>query len=398
VTSSEVRDRIFQRPPAELDPYKIPATLAQAFKDFQNAHQQETLRLCSHNLLLVCQGVEHSQHLARDLDQLLQCYPGRVVVVVLDPEHQGEVAGYLSVFTRKHVLAGELIGLHFGPNGAPLPSLVAPLWRDGLPVVTFWRGRPPYGESWFLNLVENSTRLVVDSQQDQAAGLQDLVTPLIPLWDLIRDPYLAGQAFTDFTWGRLSTWRDWIASLFDRPDRRRLLRQIDAVEIESWALPGHTVPGLSALYLASWLMNQLSWKEFSPLQPVPGGYEAEVQGFPLRFYTRSSDESSVLGRPVRVTFRGHCGQEPFRLSVERDSTNSSTLVLGGTGPCFPPSGGSSDHESPSAGHRLHVVPMQASSLMGQELEMDGRDLVFERVLETLLRLTGVLNLEARSKV
>lgn len=383
MTSSEVRDLIFRRPTVEVSPYRIASTLAQAFKDFQAAQSEQCLRLCSHNLLVVCQTPQHARSLAGDLEELLTHYPGRAMVVVLDPDHQGEVAGFLSVFSRRQVLAGELIGLHFPADGAPLPSLLTPLFRDGLPTVILWRGRPPYGEGWFRNLIESSTRLVVDDFLAEADSLESLVGPLLPLWQCLHDPYLAGQSFADLQWRRLSIWREWVASLFDRSDRRAFLRQVDGIELESWAVPGESLPGLPVLYLAAWLIRQLGWTIESSLQPAPGGYVAVVNGFPMRFFSRSSSEGELQGRPVRVTFLGHCGQEPFRLSVERDSTNSSTLVLGGSGPCFPEGG---QRES---GHRLHLTRLGQACLLGQELETDARDRVFERALETLLQLCGL---------
>ncbi|MBT9584404.1 glucose-6-phosphate dehydrogenase assembly protein OpcA [bacterium] len=371
MTSAEVRGLLFLKESVDLDPYKIPATLSRVFKDFQKEHPEDhAVRLCCHNLLIVCSSPKEARGLATDMDELLQQYPGRAVVVVLDAEHTGPVVGFFCVYTRRHQMAGQLIGLHFPASGAPLPSMVAPLWQDGMPLVTIWRGNPPYEESWFLALVENCTRLVVNS------GIEEGVRPLRPLWALIRDPYLASQAFTDVSWARLCVWRDWIAGLFDRPDRRKLLAHVDCVELEGWSLPGDTVPHLSVLYLAAWLSQQLAWQLTQPLAPVPGGFEARLNHFPVRFYTRSSDDPELLGRPVRVTFRGHSNGQSFRLSVERDSNDSSTLVLGATGPAC---GG-------AGGHRLHLERLNNLALMGQELETDRRDTLFEKALETLLAM------------
>lgn len=380
MTSEAVRDLLFLQPPTDLDPHRIPATLAQVFKDFQKDHQdQHALRLCSHNLLIVCSTPAEAAGLGKDLDELLQQYPGRAVVAVLDPEHNGPVVGWYSLYIRKHQMAGELIGLHLCAHAAPLPSMVAPLWQDGLPMVTIWRGQPPFETSWFGALVENCTRLVVDSGINGGTSLEEVIAPLRPLWSLIRDPYLASQAFTDVSWARLHVWRDWVASLFDRPDRRRLLPHVEVLELEGWALPGDTVPHLSVLYMAAWLSHQLKWRLREPLHPVPGGYEMRLANFPVRFYTRASDDPEFLGRPVRITLKGHFNGEAFRLSVERDSNDSSTLVLGGSGPCCG-----------STGHRLHLERLNNLALMGQELETDRRDWLFERSLETLLTMCGSL--------
>ncbi|MBS2035057.1 glucose-6-phosphate dehydrogenase assembly protein OpcA [bacterium] len=382
----DFRKLLFLKDTVEVDPHKLPGTLAKLYQEHQKAHPEEyQARLCTHNLLILCGSPEDAAGLDKDLDELMQHYPGRTVVVVFDSDYQGPVQGLLAQYTRKEHPAGDLVGLHFPDDGKPLPSMVAPLWVDGLPMVTIWRGHPPYESSWFLALVENCTRLVVDSGVQGGKSLEEVLAPLLPLWKLIHDPYLATQAFTDVSWARLHVWRDWIASLFDRPDRRPLLKSVESVELEGWSQPGDTVPHLSVLYLASWLSHQLDWKLSKPLHAVPGGYEVGFQPVTMRFYTRSTDDAELLGRPVRVSFRGQFQGQSFRLSVERDSNNSSTLVLGATGPAC---------SSGASGHRLHLERLNNLALMGQELETDRRDWLFEKSLETLLEMSGNLQPEA----
>jgi glucose-6-phosphate dehydrogenase assembly protein OpcA len=361
-----------------LDPHRIGSTLTGVWKEFQKTCADgNCMRLCSHNLLIVCSGPDRAAQVQRDLDELLPNYPGRAVVVTLDPAHSGPVQGDFRVFTRRRHLAGELVRLRFPADAPPLPSMVAPLWQDGLPMVLLWRGEPAYGTNWFQQLIENCTRFVVDTDFRPKETLGACVQPLAALWKLMRDPYLATHGFMDFSWGRLQVWRDWIASLFDRPDRRRLLPLVECIELENWAVPGATVPGLSSLYLSAWLVYHLKLPIVQKLSPIAGGHEARFGNVNFRFYSRSTDDEDMLGRPVRVTFRGSRDGQPFRLSVERDSTECSTLVLGGSGPC-----------APGSGHTLHLERMQTLTLLGQELETDGRDRQFERVLETLLRMTG----------
>lgn len=386
MTEGEFRKLLFVKDTVEVDPHKLPGTLARLYKQHQEQHPESYhARLCTHNLLILCGSPADARGLDKDLDELMQHYPGRTVVVVFDQDCPGPVTGLLCQYMRKEHPAGELIGLHFPDDGKPLPSMVAPLWQDGLPMVTIWRGQPPYEASWFLALVENCTRLVVNSGIEGGKTLQEVLSPLQPLLKLIRDPYLTSQAFTDVSWARLYVWRDWIAGLFDRPDRRPLLRLVETVELEGWALPGDTVPHLSVLYLAAWLSHQLRWKLTEALHPVPGGYQVNFEKLSMRFYTRSTDDEELLGRPVRVSLRGNCEGQSFRLSVERDSNNSSTLVLGATGAAC---------SSGASGHRLHLERLNNLTLMGQELETDRRDVLFERSLETLLEMSGSLQPEA----
>ena len=386
MTQEEFRKLLFVKDTVEVDPHKLPGTLARLYKQHQEKHPDSYhARLCTHNLLILCGSPAEARGLDKDLDDLMQQYPGRTVVVVFDAGYSGPVTGLLCQYMRKEHPAGELIGLHFPNDGKPLPSIVAPLWQDGLPMVTIWHGQPPYEESWFLALVENCTRLVVNSSFEGGKSLEEVIAPLLPLRKLIYDPYLASQAFTDVSWARLYVWRDWVAGLFDRPDRRNLLQLVETVELEGWSLPGDTVPHLSVLYLAAWLSQRMRWKLTKALHAVPGGFEVSFEKLSMRFYTRSTDDEELLGRPVRVSLRGHCDEQSFRLSVERDSNNSSTLVLGATGAAC---------NSGASGHRLHIERLNNLTLMGQELETDRRDHLFERSLDTLLEMSGSLQPEA----
>lgn len=360
-----------------LDPHRIASTLTGVWKEFQKTCDGNCMRLCSHNLLIVCSGQERATEMMADLEELLPNNPGRTVLAVLDSAHTGPVQGEFRVFTRGRNLAGELVRLQLPCDAAPLPSMVAPLWQDGLPTVLLWRGEPAYGTRWFSQLIENCTRFVIDSNFRPQPTMVETVRSLRSFWSLMRDPYLATHGFMDFGWGRMQIWRDWVASLFDRPDRRKLLPLVESIEVENWAPAGQTVPGLNSLYMAAWLVHHLKLPVTEVLTPVASGYEARFGNVDFRFYSRTTDDAEMLGRPVRITFSGHSDGEAFRLSVERDKTECTNLVLGGSGPC----GGGS-------GHTLHLERMNSLTLLGQELETDGRDRQFERVLETLLHMTG----------
>jgi hypothetical protein len=380
VTFEEVTQFVFVDEPTPLDPHRIGSVLSGITRDFKAQNpERHVMRMCSHNLLIVCTDPTLTRGLNRVLHGILTAYPGRTVVAVMDPALNGPVQGAYKVFTRKGMLAGELIALHFPADGSPLPSLVSPLWVDGLPIVTVWRGQPAYGTNWFMQLVENASRLVIESGHLPCSDLSEVTASLRPFYDLVRDPYLAPQSFMDFSWGRLAVWRDWTASLFDPPERRPLLRSVECVEIEGWSWPGETVPGLLSLYMAGWLVQQLGWKVQAPIEPAPGGYRLKLEGREIRFYCRTTELKDQAGRPVRLTFRGEHEGERFNLSVERSSSDSRTLLLGASGPgCT------------GVMHVLHLQRLNNQSLMGKELETDSRDPQFERVLETVLMMTGAL--------
>lgn len=375
MTWEQLRDWIFVGPTTELDPHRIGATLREVWKEFQKTCSEgQCLRLCTHNLLVLCSGPEYARGLAPDLEELLQSYPGLAVVAVVDPDHEGPIQGAYKVFTRRKQFAGELVAVRLGAHASPLPSMVTPLWVDGLPIVLICRGPVPYGTGWFGQIVESSTRVVIDSDSFRDAPLEERLLSLARLHELRQDPYLATHAFIDLAWARLQIWRDWVAGMFDRPDRRKLLPQIESIELECWALPGAVEPGMTGLYLGAWIVSQMGWP-VPRLEAAPGGFEGMAGDVRLRFFCRTTDDTAMLGRPVRVTLRG----AEFRLSVERDCNDCSTLILAGSG------AGAS-----GTGHTLHLSRMNNLTLMGRQLDTEGRDRQFERVLDTLLQMTGAL--------
>jgi hypothetical protein len=95
------------------------------------------------------------------------------------------------------------IRLHGERARAPA-SVVLPLVLPDLPVFLRWRGRPPFGDTVFEQLVDVVDRLVVDSSEwPDAPGCYGELTP-----------YFERAALSDIVWTRTLRWRRAIALLW----------------------------------------------------------------------------------------------------------------------------------------------------------------------------------------
>jgi hypothetical protein len=174
------------------------------------------------------------------LEGMAERHPSRAIVLVPDAE-EGEddlaarvqVAAYELPSERRHV-AAEIVELRLGRRRAQAPaSIVMPLLISGLPVFCRWRGRPPFGEPQFEELVGVADRLVVDSREwpqpeEDYPRLEDL-------FDRI--------AVSDIAWRRTLPWRASIATEWP--------------EIAGCTELEVTGPAAEAQLLAGWLRSRL---------------------------------------------------------------------------------------------------------------------------------------------
>jgi glucose-6-phosphate dehydrogenase assembly protein OpcA len=122
------------------------------------------------------------------------------------------------------------VRLHGDRARAPA-SVVLPLTLPDLPVFLRWRGRPPFGDDVFEQMVDVVDRLVVDSREwpDAPACYGELAA------------YFDRAALSDIVWTRTLRWR-------------RALAQLWPLEPEVLRVVG---PEPEAALLAGWLRSRL---------------------------------------------------------------------------------------------------------------------------------------------
>jgi glucose-6-phosphate dehydrogenase assembly protein OpcA len=134
----------------------------------------------------------------------------------------------------KKNVCSEVIELRLHGRRAQAPaSIVLPLLLPDLPAFLRWRGRPPFGESSFEQLVDVIDRLVVDSHEWPDAP--QCYPTLVPYFDRV--------AVSDIVWTRTLRWRRAVARLWP-----------EVVDVDELRVVG---PAQEAALLAGWLRTRL---------------------------------------------------------------------------------------------------------------------------------------------
>jgi glucose-6-phosphate dehydrogenase assembly protein OpcA len=233
-----------------------------------------SVRATTLNLVVRCGDAEHLKIANRVLDRIGSSRPLRAMIVM---PATGTPRARVSSDSGgdRHGVFNELVELR--GNRVALPSSVTSLLVADLPVFLWWQGAlPPEGDAVLEEMIEMTTRMIVDSDQagiDAVARVDAMATGLV-----------------DLAWVRTGPWREAIAALFDGRSQRRLLDHLVAVEVKG--------PRNQSALLAGWLRSRL-------------GREVDLQ-------TR---------RAVRVNrVRLVCGDESFL--VERSGRNEHGIASG----------------------------------------------------------------------
>jgi len=183
---------------------------------------------------------EWEQQAFDTLAGLAERHPSRTIVLVPDAEADRDALD-ATVSLRCFALPGtdrqvcsEVIELRLcGVRAVAPASIVAPLLIADLPVFLRWRGRPPYGDGAFEEMIDLADRLVVDSTE----------------WPDLPDDYggLAERfervAASDIAWARTSRWRAMLASLWPQ------IADVERIRVRGTLAQAHL--------LAGWLRSRL---------------------------------------------------------------------------------------------------------------------------------------------
>jgi hypothetical protein len=164
-------------------------------------------------------------------------HPSRTLLLLPRPDAPNGLDADVSVRcfpVGERAVCSEVIELTLRGNRVTAPaSIVVPLLISDLPVFCRWRGKPPFGEAPFVQLVGVTDRLIVDSTE----------------WDSLPGSYgpLAEEfertAVSDIAWARTERWRSLLASLWP-----------GIANVHTLRVHGTTAQGY---LLAGWLRSRL---------------------------------------------------------------------------------------------------------------------------------------------
>lgn len=196
---------------------------------------------------------------------LAERHPSRTILLLPEPDAEDGLDAQVTLhpFTLPGLeenVCSEIIELRLRGNRTLAPaSIVTPLLIADLPAFLRWRGRPPFGEQPFEQLIEVADRLIVDSTEwpDLPQGYPELAG----VFDRI--------AVSDIAWARTSRWRVQLASLWPS------IASVERIHVRGTAAQAHLLTG--------WLRSRLDRDvelEHSPAERLEG---VDVDGEPTPF-------------------------------------------------------------------------------------------------------------------
>ena len=360
--------------------------VAEAAQASGGAHSVTTAQVL--NLIVHADSYNDANSFIPSIDNITALHPSRVIVAITDPgEGEMPVQAWVSIHCQvppsggRQVCAEQVSVAAGGESARQLPAAIIPLLVPSLPVFLWWPHGDPFDEYIFRNLAPSLNRLIVDSStfENPEGVIAKMAGQIRAQWPKIM--------VSDMNWGRLTTWREMLASFFDIPAQRPYLDEIGQVTIRFAITPGTRegrhgpVNRSQALLMAGWLASRLEW-EFgeniyqlihSEANPVPRAHLNMRQGK----RAVNIDIEPVLAKAnapgdllaVVLEAPGDAPDKPkaqfgVTLNDTRDACVMAVSVIG----------------SEPTSRTSHLQPVETGDLLNEELEMYSHDTVYEEAL------------------
>lgn len=394
----------------KVDTIDVEAELAHLWRmsaDNMRTSQNINVRTSVLNLVICAPDVASAHQASMLMRELSSTHIARVILLILDPD--GLPSGISTWITlRSFPIISDTMRHSFeqitvmttGTSIYDADQIIRGLLKGDLPVYVWWLHDLPSDRSIIQRISDISSRVIVDSSsftrpEESIRALSSLIQTL------------PNSALSDLNWARTAPWRELIAQFFDVNEYRPYLAGVTNISIEHAVnAPGkserdiYTNP-IQALMLAAWLKTRLGWKLSITYQPddtllTSGTYDWQMQrpsgpltgrlpgigktgrlgvaesgGISLRPRVQPD---SAIGAVCLVRLDSVRDSKQASFSINRtDNQHVSTLVELDQG-ARPP-------------HTVSVASSQIESkLLQAELEIMGRDLLYEETLHEVFDL------------
>lgn len=223
------------------------------------------------NLVICAPDVETAQRASATIRDLSSTHVARVILLVLDTTEGSPGAVTTWATLRSFPIISDTMRHNFeqvtvlvaGSAIRATSNILQPLLKPHLPTYIWWLGDPPSDNTLLRNLTQLSNRIIVDSSSffQPEQSLHTLVSFLDEAPDC---------ALSDLNWGRITPWRSLVAQFFDMAEFKSYLGGIDTINIEHavtntvqttrTALGDISPSPTRALFLAAWLKTRLGWQ------------------------------------------------------------------------------------------------------------------------------------------
>lgn len=232
-----------------VEPARILKQLGKLWGDLGRDEQDGVLRACAMTFIVAAGPDSDAQALGETIAGLMHGHPSRAIVIRMQPgaslplEARVLAQCWMPFGKRQQICCEQIEIVTTADMLGEAAAVVRGLTVPDLPVVLYCRDTEVLFTPEFAQLLPLAGKLIVDSgrAEDSVAMLRFLTT--VP----------RRLRVADLAWTRLTPWREVIAQIFENPDARRSVYEIDDVRI----LYARAEEPVAAYYMAGWFMSVL---------------------------------------------------------------------------------------------------------------------------------------------
>jgi glucose-6-phosphate dehydrogenase assembly protein OpcA len=305
--------------------------------------------------------------------QTSQRHPARSILLVADPDEPelaAEVTASCRTLRRTHKqICSEQIVVRAAPaERGRLSSVVRNLVLPDMPVVLYWPA-PDRSDPFVDDLREVADRLIIDSAAFPDEGGPPAAAALLSNGE--------SASLGDLTWGRLALWRGLTAQFF-APPHAHAPERIRRVRI-AHAATTH----IQALLYAGWLTARLRWTVTQPFRAGAGPWRAALTdrhsrpiALSLHPESRARHAAGALLSTMIVAEAGAEGEGNATYSIIRNDEAGAVIAT------------AEGALSPATRQALPLEAQDEASLLALEMDLLGRDRIYEEAVRAAAALTG----------
>lgn len=247
-------------------------------------------------------------------------------------------------------------------------DLVVSLTIPDLPKFVWWKATPNPEQPLFRSLAESCNCIIMDS-----CYFSDPESEFLKMQELIEsETYIA-----DLNWHRLSAWQELTAATFDPPQRRAALAELDRVTIDY-----EKGNAAQALMFLGWLASRLGWE---PVSYTDEGGDYDIKRIKLTGSNGRPIEAELAGIPTADW--GEIPGDMVGLLLTSTNVNADccTILCSETTGCMRMEAGGTAQKCRTE-QVTTLSDQKAESLMSQQLQRWGRDLLYEESLAVTAKI------------
>jgi len=243
-----------------------------------------------------------------------------------------------------------------------ISGIVSSLLIPELPKFFWWKATPDPNQGIFQKLADLSSCVIVDSSFFHE-----------PEADILKVQHLIEQGINlaDLNWRRLAAWQELSAEAFDPPERRAALKEVDRVTIDY-----EQGNATQALMFLGWLASRLQWHPIS--------YHQEEGDYHIKRIQLASVDQRLVEVELAAIPTADVGEVPgdllgLRLTSTNLEADCCTILCSETLGCMRMEAGGGA-QSCRINQVTTLADQKAESLLGQQLQRWGRDILYAESL------------------